>query len=109
MPAQLFDAAFVGGNPQDALNFIVNILQASTDYSLIGKGRDGTILLWNEGARRLYGYKIGTPRNPEVCAVISAHSPTVGSYHVGRLKLDWRAGLFVGSVHDQTDLVLTFT
>ena len=59
--------------------------------------------------RRLYGYKIGTPKNPEVCAVVSAHSTLPGSYHIGRLKLDWRAGLFVGSVHDQTDVVLTFT
>src|ERR1700736_1130992 len=53
----LFDAAFVGTSPQDALEFIVNILQSSTDYSIIGKGLDGTILLWNEGARRLYGYE----------------------------------------------------
>src|SRR4029077_607833 len=36
--------------------FIVNVLQSSTDYSIIGKGLDGTILLWNEGARRLFGY-----------------------------------------------------
>src|ERR1700687_2381332 len=57
VPPVLFDAAFVGSSPQDALEFIVNILQSSTDYSLIGKGLDGTILLWNEGARRLYGYQ----------------------------------------------------
>src|SRR6202040_827035 len=55
----LFDPAFVGSSPQDALEFIVGILQSSTDYSIIGKGLDGTILLWNEGARRLYGYEAG--------------------------------------------------
>src|ERR1051326_2081980 len=43
-------------NAQEAVDFITNILQASTEYSIIGKGLDGTILLWNEGARRLYGY-----------------------------------------------------
>jgi PAS domain S-box-containing protein len=53
----LFDAAFVGSSPQDALAFLVNILQSSTDYAIIGEGPDGTILLWNEGARRLYGYE----------------------------------------------------
>jgi protein-histidine pros-kinase len=53
----LFDPAFVGSGPQDALDFLVNVLQSSTDYSLIGKGLDGTILLWNEGARRMYGYE----------------------------------------------------
>ncbi len=52
----LFDAVFVGSSLQDTLEFIVNILQSSTDYSIIGTGLDGTILLWNEGARRLYGY-----------------------------------------------------
>ena len=53
----LFDTAFVGRRPEDALAFIVEILQSSTEYSIIGNGLDGTILLWNEGARRLYGYE----------------------------------------------------
>src|SRR5580704_18812367 len=53
----LFNTAFVVCRPEDALAFIVEILQSSTEYSLIGKGLDGTILLWNEGARRLYGYE----------------------------------------------------
>ena len=53
----LFDPLFIGTEPQDALAFIVEILQSSTEYSLIGKGLQGEILLWNEGARRLYGYE----------------------------------------------------
>src|SRR5438309_11556289 len=53
----LFDTIFVGRSAEDALAFITEILQSSTEYSLIGKGLDGTILLWNEGARRLYGYE----------------------------------------------------
>jgi PAS domain S-box-containing protein len=57
MAPALLDTAFVGSSPQDALEFIVSVLQSSTDYSLIGQGLDGTILLWNEGARRLYGYE----------------------------------------------------
>jgi PAS domain S-box-containing protein len=55
MEPTLFDA-LVGQNPQDALEFLVSIVQSSTDYSLIGQGLDGRILLWNEGARRRYGY-----------------------------------------------------
>jgi PAS domain S-box-containing protein len=51
----LFDAV-AGQHPQDALEFIVSIVQSSTDYSLIGQDLDGQILLWNEGARRRYGY-----------------------------------------------------
>jgi len=37
--------------------FLQNILESSTEYSIIGKDLDGQILLWNEGARRLYGYE----------------------------------------------------
>jgi PAS domain S-box-containing protein len=33
-----------------------NILQSSTKYSIIGVTTDGTIVFWNEGARRNYGY-----------------------------------------------------
>ncbi|MBI3970203.1 MAG: PAS domain S-box protein, partial [Chloroflexi bacterium] len=54
--SSLFDSAIVG-NAQEAVDFITNILQASTEYSVIGKDLDGRILLWNEGARRLYGYE----------------------------------------------------
>jgi PAS domain S-box-containing protein len=45
---------------QDADNlsgFLQNIHESSTEYSIIGKDLDGKILLWNEGARRLYGYE----------------------------------------------------
>lgn len=55
MPEKLFDSSILAST-QDSLDFITNVLQASTEYSIIGKGLDGTILLWNEGARRLYGY-----------------------------------------------------
>src|SRR5690242_9308158 len=55
-PARLFDAEILG-KAQNAVDFITNILQASTEYSIIGKSLDGTILLWNEGARRIYGYE----------------------------------------------------
>jgi PAS domain S-box-containing protein len=54
--AKLFDSAIVG-SAQDAVDFITNILESSTEYSIIGKDLDGKILLWNEGARRLYGYE----------------------------------------------------
>ena len=38
-------------------NFLDNILQSSTKYSLIGKDLNHKILSWNEGARRNYGYE----------------------------------------------------
>src|SRR5438309_1538905 len=44
-------------DPSEAMDFIGTILEASTEYSMIGKDLDGTILLWNSGARNLYGYE----------------------------------------------------
>ena len=43
--------------PAEAMDFVETVLEASTEYSIIGKDPEGTILLWNEGARRLYGYE----------------------------------------------------
>src|SRR5437667_1505336 len=56
MATKLFDSAIVGTTEQ-ALDFIGNILESSTEDSVIGKDLEGKILLWNEGARRLYGYE----------------------------------------------------
>src|SRR5882672_6279345 len=53
---RLFDQRIVGSAEQ-ALDFIGNILESSTEHFVIGKDLDGKILLWNEGARRLYGYE----------------------------------------------------
>jgi protein-histidine pros-kinase len=52
----LFDAAAFS-RPEDATAFAGNVLESSTEYSLIATDVDGAILLWNEGARRLYGYR----------------------------------------------------
>ncbi|MBI1767308.1 MAG: PAS domain S-box protein [Bacteroidetes bacterium] len=56
MKTKLFDNNIVG-TADEALDFIGNILESSTEYSIIGKDLDGEILLWNEGARLLYGYE----------------------------------------------------
>jgi protein-histidine pros-kinase len=45
------------GTAQEAVDFMTTVLQASTEYAIIGLGLNGTILLWNEGARQLYGYE----------------------------------------------------
>ena len=56
MRMSLFDSAILG-NAQEVVDFIANILESSTEYSIVGTDLDGKILLWNEGARRLYGYE----------------------------------------------------
>jgi PAS domain S-box-containing protein len=41
---------------EDYASVLASILDASTEYSIIATQLDGTILLWNPGARRMYGY-----------------------------------------------------
>ena len=41
---------------EETKNFLDNILESSTKYSIIGKDLNHRILSWNEGARRNYGY-----------------------------------------------------
>jgi PAS domain S-box-containing protein len=55
MAALLDPSTFL--DPAEAVDFIANVLEASTEYSIIGKDLEGKILLWNEGARRIYGYE----------------------------------------------------
>jgi PAS domain S-box-containing protein len=54
-----FPATSKANAAQQALDFITSILESSTEYSVIAKDLEGKILLWNEGARRLYGYEPG--------------------------------------------------
>src|SRR6266705_484720 len=54
--AQILYSAILDG-PQEVVQFISKTLESSTEYSIICLDLKGTILLWNEGARRLYGYE----------------------------------------------------
>jgi PAS domain S-box-containing protein len=40
----------------DPDSFLHNVLESSTEYSIIAADPSGRILLWNEGARRSFGY-----------------------------------------------------
>jgi PAS domain S-box-containing protein len=56
---KLIDVNLFGTSADDLLEFLITLLQASTHYSIVGLGIDGRIVLWNEGARQLYGYESG--------------------------------------------------
>jgi PAS domain S-box-containing protein len=53
---RLFDESLPPA-PEEAIDFVSTLLAASTEYSIIGLDGEGTIVLWNEGARRIYGYE----------------------------------------------------
>jgi PAS domain S-box-containing protein len=54
MSANLSHSTFV--DPADLASFLESFVGAGTRHSIVGVAPDGTIELWNEGARRLYGY-----------------------------------------------------
>jgi PAS domain S-box-containing protein len=55
------------GTEAEAVGLIEDVLESSTEYSMIATDMDGVIVLWNEGARRLYGYEpaeiLGRPQS----------------------------------------------
>ena len=55
MSAMLYDTTATS-DPQAAAAFLANALHACTEYAIIGTDPGGRIHLWNEGARRLYGF-----------------------------------------------------
>ena len=98
MRTELFDASAFG-DQQQAWDFMLNLLQASTEYAIIGASLDGTILLWNEGAQRIYGYS-----PPEVigkASIALLHTPD--DVAAGRdrdiLRLALRDGKWEGRVN----------
>ena len=42
---------------EEGLVVLAGVLDSSTEYSIIATDPEGVIVLWNEGARRLYGYE----------------------------------------------------
>jgi PAS domain S-box-containing protein len=52
---------------EEAVVVLANVLASSTECSIIATDTEGVIVLWNEGARRLYGYEpaeiIGKPKS----------------------------------------------
>ena len=97
MTSTFLDPSIVG-DPQAMVNFITSMLQASTEYSIIALGLDGTIRLWNEGARRIYGYAPQEVVGQAHVALL--HTPA--DVHAGTpraiLEIALRAGKWEGSL-----------
>jgi PAS domain S-box-containing protein len=44
------------GNTGEIVDFLENLLEASTEHAIVATALDGTIQLWNQGAGRFYGH-----------------------------------------------------
>lgn len=59
MGPEFYDRGSGAGDAARAVAFLESVLQASSEYAIACTSLDGTILLWNQAARGLYGYEPG--------------------------------------------------
>ncbi|MBI5446921.1 MAG: PAS domain-containing methyl-accepting chemotaxis protein, partial [Deltaproteobacteria bacterium] len=76
-------------------NFLDNILQSSTRYSIIGKDLNHHILSWNEGARLNYGYREEEVINRE-SSILHAPEDLASGAVAQLLKTAYEKGLSEG-------------
>src|SRR5258708_4158988 len=98
MATKLFDSAIMGTTEQ-ALDFIGNILESSTEYSIIGKDLNGKILLWNEGARRLYGYEPEEVVGKENSSILHIPEDVAAGKHEEGMVTALRDGKWEGTLN----------
>jgi protein-histidine pros-kinase len=98
MSTQLFDGGIAAGAEQ-ALGFIVNILESSTEYSIIGEDLEGKILSWNEGARRLYGYDPGEVVGKANSSILYTPEDVLAGKPETVLEAALRDGKWEGAIH----------
>ena len=100
MTTKLFDSAIMGTTEQ-ALDFIGNILESSTEYSIIGKDLNGKILLWNEGARRLYGYEPEEVIGKKNSSILHVQEDVAVGKHEEIMATAMRDGKWEGTIERQ--------
>jgi PAS domain S-box-containing protein len=61
-------------------------LVSSSDDAIIGKTLDGTVLFWNEGAERLYGYRADELLGHDISVLIPLDRPLELSELLGRVR-----------------------
>ena len=81
--------------------FLQNILDSSTEYSIIGQDLDGKILLWNEGAHHLYGYEAAEVVGKLNSSVLHTSEDIQAGKHLEMMKAALRDGKWEGTVTRQ--------
>src|SRR6267143_1921699 len=98
--ARLFDSSIVGTG-QEAVDFITNILESSTEFSVIAKDLTGKILLWNEGARRLYGYEPDEVVGKANSSILHAPQDVAAGVHEQIMREELEQGKWEGTLSRQ--------
>jgi PAS domain S-box-containing protein len=98
LSSSLFDRSILA-TAQQAFEFVSNILESSTEYSIIGTDLDGTIVLWNEGARRLYGYEPEEMVGKANSSILHAPEDVASGKSRELLDAALRDGKWEGTIH----------
>jgi PAS domain-containing protein len=81
----------------EASNFLENLLQSSTEYSIIAKDLERRVVAWNSGAARIYGYRASevVGRSSDMLHVAEElQSGLVAGLHRRALETGHSTGLF---------------
>ncbi len=97
MKTRLIDSSMVG-TVEEAVDIISNILETSKEYSNIGTAMEGTILLWNEGARHSYGYEAEEVVDKLNGSILQAPEDVLSGKHPEMLKEALREGKWEGTL-----------
>ncbi|MBC7703761.1 MAG: PAS domain S-box protein [Rhodoferax sp.] len=89
----------IAGTSEQAMELINNILESSTEYSIIGQDLDGKILFWNEGARRLYGYEPDEVIGQANSAILHVPEDVQAGKHQEIMVRALRDGKWEGTLH----------
>jgi two-component system, LuxR family, sensor kinase FixL len=78
-----------GARPDDHLSALLRAIVESSDDAIIGKRLDGTIVSWNAGAERLYGYTAAQAIGQPITLIIpedrrDEHQRILGEIRAGR-------------------------
>ncbi len=98
MQPRLFDPTIMN-DPEEIVNFSIGILESSTEYSIIATDLEGGILLWNEGARRIYGYEPTEVLSKMNARVLCAPDERIAGDFTRILGLLRQKGIWEGLVH----------
>ena len=97
---ELSPAAQIPGSVNlDRTAFLNTILESSTDYSIVALDLAGTILEWNEGARRIYGYTAAEVVGKENNLILDAPEAADRGIVKDILAETRQAGKWVGTLH----------
>ena len=97
MRSVMFDQP-VFSDPASGLAFLLSSLEGSTQYTAICLNEDGTIALWNEGARQRYGYDASDIVGKATVGVLYAPAVRTAGRPEQILDIARQAGVWEGVV-----------